>query len=433
MTKPRLTRRAVLAGTSAAVASPYIWTSARAQAAGAIKIGMPTALTGPLGSVGQQTKRGAEAYAKIQNAKGGILGRQIELIIEDTAGNPANCVRKAQEMVERHGVRLFTGLTLSSEALAVVPKLAEWDAIFVSGVNGDGRLTAESFVPNFFRANISGPMGARAVSLYLRDSEKVKSIYALGLDYAWGHNSVQVFENEMKQAKKNFIGKVFAPTGTKDYSTYITKIRQSGADAVYLVLAGDDNNAFLAQAQQYQLPAKVEMLTEQIELVALRAVGDASVGLVGSSRYAFTFDNPQNREFVELWKKEHGGALPDTFEGETWQAMQVIQQGIESSQEYRHRAAARGVEEGRAHQHQGQGHDARVRPSGRAVRVHGQSREEGGLSASNSGGHRDVPWRAHHAGLPQDDLRQLRGLAFAMPSAERRRRSARPWSRALRR
>jgi branched-chain amino acid transport system substrate-binding protein len=331
MTKPRLTRRTMLAGTSAAVASPYIWTSARAQAAGAIKIGIPAALTGPLGSVGQQTKRGAEAYAKIQNAKGGILGRQIELIIEDTAGNPANCVRKAQEMVERHGVRLFTGLTLSSEALAVVPKLAEWDAIFVSGVNGDGRLTAESFVPNFFRANISGPMGARAVSLYLRDSEKVKSLYALGLDYAWGHNSVQVFEDEMKQAKKNFIGKVFAPTGTKDYSTYITKIRQSGADAVYLVLAGDDNNAFLAQAQQYQLPAKVEMLTEQIELVALRAVGDASVGLVGSSRYAFTFDNPQNREFVELWKKEHGGALPDTFEGETWQAMQVIQQGIETA------------------------------------------------------------------------------------------------------
>jgi branched-chain amino acid transport system substrate-binding protein len=331
MTKPRLTRRAMLAGTSAAVASPYIWTSARAQAAGTIKIGIPAALTGPLGSVGQQTKRGAEAYAKIQNAKGGILGRQIELLIEDTAGNPANCVRKAQEMVERHGVRLFTGLTLSSEALAVVPKLAEWNAIFVSGVNGDGRLTAESFVPNFFRANISGPMGARAVSLYLRDSEKVKSIYALGLDYAWGHNSVQVFEDEMKQAKKNFIGKVFAPTGTKDYSTYITKIRQSGADAVYLVLAGDDNNAFLAQAQQYQLPAKVEMLTEQIELVALRAVGDASVGLVGSSRYAFTFDNPQNREFVELWKKEHGGALPDTFEGETWQAMQVIQQGIETA------------------------------------------------------------------------------------------------------
>ena len=328
--KPRVTRRAVLAGGSAAVASPHIWTSARAQAAGTIKIGIPAALTGPLGTVGQQTKRGAEFYAKVQNAKGGILGRKIELLIEDTAGNPANCVRKAQEMVERHGAKIFTGLTLSSEALAVVPKLAEWDAIFVSGINGDGRLTADSFVPNFFRANISGPMGARAVSLYLREG-KINSVYALGLDYAWGHNSVQVFEDEMKRANKNFIGKVFAPTGTKDYSTYITKIRQSGADACYLVLQGDDNNAFLSQSRQYGLPDKVTLLTEIVDLASIKAVGEASLGLIGSSRYSFSYDHPKNKEFVELWRKEHGGTLPDTFEGETWQAMQVIQAGIEKA------------------------------------------------------------------------------------------------------
>ena len=107
--KPRFTRRAVLAGAGAAVALPNIWTSAQAQAAGAIKIGLPAALTGPLGTVGQQGKRAAEFYAKVQNAKGGILGRKIELVIEDTAGNPANCVRKAQEMVERQGVKIFTG------------------------------------------------------------------------------------------------------------------------------------------------------------------------------------------------------------------------------------------------------------------------------------------------------------------------------------
>jgi len=329
-TKLRVTRRAVLAGAGAAVASPNVWTSARAQAAGAIKIGIPAALTGPLGTVGQQTKRGAEFYAKVQNAKGGILGRKIELLIEDTAGNPANCVRKAQEMVERQGVKILTGLTLSSEALAVVPKLAEWDAIFMSGINGDGRLTADSFVPNFFRANISGPMGARAVSLYLREA-KFNNIYALGLDYAWGHNSVQVFEDEMKRAKKNFIGKVFAPTGTKDYSTYITKIRQSGADACYLVLQGDDNNAFLSQSRQYGLPDKVALLTEIVDLASIKAVGDDSLGLIGSSRYSFSYDHPKNKEFVELWRKEHDGGLPDTFEGETWQAMQAIQAGIEKA------------------------------------------------------------------------------------------------------
>jgi len=235
-------------------------------------------------------------------------------------------VRKAQEMVERYDCRLFTGITLSSEALAIVPKLAEWNSIFISSDNGDGRLTAESFVPNFFRANTSGPMGARAVSLYIKGAE-LKSFYALGMDYAWGHNSVQVFENEMQRLKINFIGKVFAPTGTKDYSTYIAKIRQSGADGVYLVLAGDDNNAFLAQAAQYQLSSKMALLTEQIELVALRAVGDASLGLIGSARYAFTFDTPANKEFVALWKAEHNN-VPDTFEGEQWQCMKVFEAGI---------------------------------------------------------------------------------------------------------
>ena len=109
-----------------------------------------------------------------------------------------------------------------------------------------------------------------------------------GLDYAWGHNSVQVFEDEVKKAKKEFIGKVFSPTGTKDYSPYITKIRQSGADAVFLVMPGDDNNAFLSQAKQYRLPEKVQLLTEIVDLASIRAVGDASLGLIGSSRYSFT-------------------------------------------------------------------------------------------------------------------------------------------------
>ena len=93
-----------------------------AVAAEVIKIGMPLALTGPLGSVGQQLERGGEIWAKTQNASGGLIGRQIQLLIEDTGGNPADAVRESG-MVERDGCNIFTGITLSSEALAVVPEL----------------------------------------------------------------------------------------------------------------------------------------------------------------------------------------------------------------------------------------------------------------------------------------------------------------------
>ena len=317
----RITRRSLVTTALAAITFPRV-----AGAVDPIKIGMPLALTGPLGSVGQEMKNGAELWVKVTNAKGGLLGRPIELLITDTGGDPATCVRKAQELVERDNCHVFFGMTLSSEALAVVPKLAEWNAIFMSSDNGDGRLTGSSLVPNFFRSNISGPMGTRAVSLYLRDAP-FKGFYALGMDYAWGRGSVAVFADELKKAGRPLIGTVFSPIGTKDFATYISKIRQSGADALYMVLAGDDYNAFLTQAKQYQLGDKVQLLTEVVDLTSIRAVGDAAVGLIGSTRYTYTLDNPANKEFVALWQKEYG-QVPNNNEGEQWQACQMLAAGI---------------------------------------------------------------------------------------------------------
>jgi branched-chain amino acid transport system substrate-binding protein len=314
-------------------------------AAEPIKIGMPVALTGPSAGIGAQMRRACEFWAKSVNAKGGLLGRPVELIIEDTAGNPATTVRKAQEMVERNGIRLLTCIVASNEALATVPKLAEWNTIFISGDNGDGRLTGESPVPNFFRPNVSGPMGTRAVALYLRDAPQ-RNFYGLGMDYAWGHNSMEVFQNEAKRSGKNFIGAVFSPMGTKDFSTYIAKIRQSGADGVYLVLAGDDNNAFLAQAKQYRLAEKMQMLTEVVDQMSIDATGDAAIGLIGSSRYPFTYDNPANKTFVAAWQAEYG-KTPDLFEGDQYQSCVVLQAGIEkagSIEAAKLRAALEGLE-----------------------------------------------------------------------------------------
>ena len=320
----RITRRSLVTTALAAITFPRV-----AGAVDPIKIGMPLALTGPLGSVGQEMKNGAELWVKVTNAKGGLLGRPIELLITDTGGDPATCVRKAQELVERDNCHVFFGMTLSSEALAVVPKLAEWNAIFMSSDNGDGRLTGSSFVPNFFRANISGPMETRAISLWLRKAE-FKKFYALGMDYAWGHNSIEVFSDEVKKAKKDLVGTVFSPIGTKDFSTYITKIRQSGADACFLVLQGDDNNAFLSQAHEYRLPDKVQLITSIVDLNSIRAVGEAAIGLAGSTRYVFTIDNPANKAFVAEWQKTYN-ALPDVFEGEQYQACQMLQAGIEAA------------------------------------------------------------------------------------------------------
>ena len=221
------------------------------------------------------------------------------------------------------------------------------------------------------------------------------NFYALGMDYAWGHNSIGVFKDEVKKAKKKFVGAVFSPIGTKDFSTYITKIRQSGADACFLVLQGDDNNAFLSQAHEYRLPDKVQLahLDRRSEF-SIHAVGDAALGLAGSTRYVFTIDNPANKAFVVAWQKEYK-ALPDVFEGEQFQACQMLQAGIEAAKSIDAEKLRAGAGDGGDRQHQGPCRDARLRPPGGAGRLHG----EGGASRQGSkhagaGDHRHVSGRS---------------------------------------
>src|SRR5690349_16883774 len=239
-TSRRTLLKATVAAGAIAAAPTYL---RRATAATPIKIGIPTVITGGYAILGQQTMRTCKLVAKLTNAGKGVLGRPIEFLYQDTQGDPANCVRKCQELVERDDCRIFTGVIVSSEAAAIMPKLEEWDAFFISHGNGDGRLTAELLVPRFFRANVSAPMGARALALYLKDSPQKKFI-AIGSDYAWGQSSVAAFDEQIRKVGKELVDKIFSPVANKDYSTYITKILQSGAEGCYVALQGDESRAF---------------------------------------------------------------------------------------------------------------------------------------------------------------------------------------------
>ncbi len=328
--KSNTTRRTILktgAASAALLASPAFLRLATA--ATPIKIGIPTVITGGYAVLGSQVMRTCKLVQKM-TAKKGPLGRPIEFLYKDTQGNAANCVRKTQELVEKDDCHLITGVCVSSEARAIMPKLPQWKAFFISHGCGDGALTTKQFlVPNFFRANTSAPMGARSLALYLKDSPE-KDFVALGSDYAWGQSSVAAFEEQIKAIGKNLKEKIMTPVGNKDYSTYITKIMQSGAKHCYLALQGDEARAFFAQAIQYELPKRVQLMTEIVAQDNIRALGKDSIGLLGSARYVVTYDIPQNKEFVEAFMAEYKD-IPDWTDGEMYQALQVMFAAMEKA------------------------------------------------------------------------------------------------------
>jgi len=312
---------------AALLAAPALIGVGTARAQGqTLKIGVPTAMTGTWAALGAQVVRSCRLWQKVTNAEGGLLGRPVEFLFEDTQGTPANCLRKAQEMVERDRVNILLGLMASSEALAVMPKLAEWNALFISSVNGAGSITAESWVPNAFRSNTSGPMGARALALWLRNSPQT-DFFSLSLDYAWGRSSVETFEGLLRGIGKRSTGSVFAPVGTRDYSSFITRVRQANPQALYIALTGDDGTAFLRQAAQYRLFERMPVVTETVDMLFTRPAGEAAIGLVGGSRYSFAYDIPANNTFVQRFRAEYN-ELPDTYDGEQWQACEVLAAAI---------------------------------------------------------------------------------------------------------
>ena len=327
MRRREFLKAGIVGGTAVAVGGPFVLRQADAQ--NPIKIGLPTVLSGGNAQYGTQAKRACQLFGKEINARGGILGRPVEFIYEDTGADPATAVRKAQKLVEKDGVKILTGTVLSSEALAVSAKCPEWKVILMSTINGAGALTAKSYNRYFFRVNTSGPMGARAVSLYLAEAT-MKRFFALGSDYAWGRDSVASFAVQIVAAKKEVVGRDYPPVGTKDFASYIGKIRQSRAEGCYLVLPGQDATIFLKQAHQFGLTREVKPIREIVELENIKAVGEAMVGTIGSSRYPFTVDTPKNRDFVKRFYALHG-VYPDMFDGETYEGLEWLAQGMQKA------------------------------------------------------------------------------------------------------
>ena len=399
-----VTRRQVLEATvagSALVAAPAFLR--HALAADPIKIGIPTVITGGYAILGSQVQRTCRLVKKMTDAKGGVIGRPIEFLFQDTQGDPAMCVRKSQELVERDNCRILTGVIVSSEAAAMLPKLEEWNAVFLSHGNGDGRLTAELFVPRFFRANTSAPMGARTLALYLKDAPEKKFI-AIASDAAWGRSSNAAFEEQIKAVGKDLVDKIYAPVANKDYSTYITKILQSGAQGCYVALQGDEARAFYSQAAQYGLAQRVQFFTEIVAQADIKVLGKDLLGLVGSSRYPVTYDIPENRAFLvrlpgRVQERDPGLDRRRDVSGADDPVRRHRESGFGRADE-NHPGDGR---PGR-HQRQRARAHAQVRPPGREPGLRGEGRQERQVRRAGGRDHQDLPARDDDAGLPKRQL-----------------------------
>jgi len=292
-----------------------------------IKIGVPTAMSGTYADLGNQAKRAVEFAVQEVNAKGGIGGRKVEYKVLDTEAKP-EVARKQAEKLALEGYRILTGTIASGEGLAMAPMLERWDALYVVTINKADKLTGDSCVPRVFRVNHQDAQDAAVVRPWLGTRKETKWAI-VAADIAWGRNSGQSFAAAAKAHNKEIVGEFYSPFGTNDFAPYIQQVKNSGAQGVWIALAGRDAINFATQAKQFGLldstfVAGVSFVTDS----TVKALGDTSKGIWGIINYSSSLDTPENKRFVEAWKKAYNGDDPTNFEGETYIGMQVIFQSI---------------------------------------------------------------------------------------------------------
>jgi branched-chain amino acid transport system substrate-binding protein len=270
-----------------------------------VRIGHLTPRTGFLGQVGEYGFQGATLAVEEANAAGGVLGRRVELVAEDSV-NPATAVTKANKLVERDKVICLIGEISSASGLAIGDQAQRHRVpFFNTGCNSDA-LRGANCKRYSFHIEGSNSMYTKTIGTWQLEQNLIKGArwYFLTADYAFGHDLYKVSSRFLEQNGGIILNNDFVPTNTADYSAYILKIRQLKPDFVYLNLAGVDQTTFLKQYREYRLPYK--LAGGVMDTVPFWAAGLENLSGHWQSLWYHGLDNPAARAFTQRFTRKFG-------------------------------------------------------------------------------------------------------------------------------
>lgn len=298
-----------LSGTFGRLAAAAATTLAVALSAGnamaedvAIGVFVPT--TGVLAPLGNDMRNGFALAAKGATVK----GQPVRLIIEDTAANPANGLRKAQKLVLEDKVKLLIGGASSAVTLGINAQAPRLNVPIITTNAQAVPITGEQCSRFMFRTVPHDGNSAKASAAMFEQRPDLleRNWFVIFHDFAYGHSNKAEFA---KIPNIKIAGEAGRPVGTADWSSAIAQIQASNADGIYLALAvGDDLTAFVNQVRGYGIDFPV-MTPVGIPDTMLQALGENGIGMVAGGLTASWMqeaDNPKIAELVEAYHAEYG-------------------------------------------------------------------------------------------------------------------------------
>ena len=254
-------RRQILKGAGVLAMTGVVGTPAIVKGqSGAIKIGVPTVLSGRVAILGQSSVGGLKVVFDKVNEAGGINGRKIELVVRDSKGAPQEAAKVTRDLINNDGCQIIIDAEASSGAFAVQEVIREIGVLCIHSNSETSSLTADPklHVPTAFRTarqGIHDAIGGGDYAAKIAKAKGLKKWATCSPDYAYGRSNTAEFMEYAKhfdgniQVVEESWPKLFQP----DYTEVVTKVLNAKADARYSSLWGGDLGAFIDQANLYGL------------------------------------------------------------------------------------------------------------------------------------------------------------------------------------
>jgi len=245
------------------------------------------------------------------NAKGGVLGRKIELVKEDEQSDPGVGVQKARKLVNQDKAVALIGTVSSAVSLSVSGAANALGVLFMDTGGHTDDVTGKDCHWNTFRVCHSTWMEAHAIGATLL-KRFGKRWYFITPDYAYGHSLETACKDVLAKVGGTIVGNELTPLGTTDFSSYLTKIEPTKPDAILVLVQGDDYVNCLKQMNSFGLLKKFPAGGPQVELEPLwQLPPEARAGYWGIEWYyksdaALGKGNKAAHDFVAASEKKYG-------------------------------------------------------------------------------------------------------------------------------
>ena len=340
--RSRIGRRSVLKGATALGAAAAVGgfpAVLRAQDQGAIKIGMPTILSGRVAIVGETSRAGAMMVIGKFNEAGGLNGRKLELVVRDSKGRPDEAARVTRELVNSDGCQLILDAEASSGAFAVHEVVRDLGVFCIHTNSETSSLTADPklHVPTAFRSARQGIHDAVGGGEYAASVAKAKGLkkwMTVSPDYAYGRSNTEEFMEYAKLFNPSIelVDQAWPKLFQPDYTEVITKVLQVRPQAIYSALWGGDLGAFTDQAALYSLYSQFEAFCVNMgDYPVLTSIKNLPKGVHSGCRYNRTIPNtPQNQAWYDEYTKANSH-LPTNWSWENDTGARFLVEGLKKA------------------------------------------------------------------------------------------------------